>query len=167
MRRIIGPSLLLHSLLVLAACHVPMSTDALAADPCQNDHELGRLAITLSCDWQVEKPQPSGSMYWMRNGRNAVLLQIGDIARPQAHFDLDSSLRATFKDRRIPGEISSSRNGKFIHGSRALSGGRGDSLYIYMEDTTHWQYYHFDGELRDTSLRGGLLEAMKGSRLLR
>jgi hypothetical protein len=161
-----GHAVRLGMALIFTACNVPVATDTLAADNCERSHRLGDLDITLSCAWQLETQ--GTNMYWLRNGRNTILLQNGKIAGSlMEHYDADSSLQATFRERRVPGEVTTNRNVKFIHGVKPLSGGRGDSVYVYMEDTTKWMYYHFDCHFVNAGLRDDFLDAMRGSELIR
>ncbi len=151
-------------LLILASCSIPVATGTLAEE-CDRIHRLGDLAISMPCAWELETR--GTGMYWLRQGRNTILLQHGAIGTNAVRYDPDSSLQATFRERPVPGDMLTNRNVNFIRGVDPLSGGRGDSVYVYLEDTTNWKYYHFDCHFVNASLRDDFLNAMRGSELIR
>ena len=135
--------------------------------PCTRQHVLEALRIELPCGWQLDRNRAGEDVLHRLSDRgNTVLLQTGKIWNTSSHYDADSSLKASFSERRIAGTIGQQRNTKFIYGSKALRSRRGDSLFLYLEDTARWNYYHFDGEFADPQKMRAFIEAVERSELI-
>ncbi len=160
----------------IALCFIPFAIGgcttsgpaASSLQPCEREHVLKRLRIQLPCEWQVERSVVgTDTIFRFLDRGNAVMLQSGRMWNSTTYYDADSSLQAGFSDRRIAGTIEKDAGASFIHGSKPLRNRGGDSLFIYLEDTSRWEYYHFDGEFLNGMKMVEFLSAVRGSELLR
>ncbi len=157
---------LLILVLLLIGCSTPEPA-ATSLQPCKREHLLQDLKIQLHCDWQLERSTVSDHpIHRLIDRNNKVLLQTGKIWNTSAPYDADSSLNASFSERKIQGKIFAEGDVTFIYGSRSLRNRSGDSLFIYLEDTSRWNYYHFDGEFQDPAKLQEFIEAVKMAELV-